>query len=81
MVTFERVLTLIKAQLRGKQSVDSITEDTRLSDLGLSSLQFANIVFTLEDENGVEFNPERAANARTLGDLIDLANSTLAEKA
>ncbi|WP_211289035.1 acyl carrier protein, partial [Actinophytocola xinjiangensis] len=70
--------TLIRQEMRGKLSADvTIDEGTRLDELGLSSLQVSEIVFTLEDEHGVEFDPAKAAEAETLGDLLTLTNEVL----
>jgi acyl carrier protein len=79
VIVLEEVVALIRAEMRGKQpSAESLTEDTRLSDLGLSSLQIANIVFTLEEEHEVEFDAAKAADAETLGDVVRLGNAALA---
>jgi acyl carrier protein len=79
LITLEEVERLIRAELRGKNAPPgSITEHTRLSDLGLSSLQIADIVFTLEEDHETEFDPARAADAQTLGDLVELGNEALA---
>jgi acyl carrier protein len=78
MITLEEVAALIRREMRGKLPKDSsIDENTRLDELGLSSLQVSEIVFTLEDEHGMEFDPARAADARTLGDLIALGNEAV----
>lgn len=78
MITVEDVADLIRRELRGKLAKDvTIDASTRLDDLGLSSLQVAEIVFTLEEDYGVEFDPARAADASTLGDLIALVNDTV----
>jgi acyl carrier protein len=79
LITIAELETLIRAELRGRQlKVGPLTELTLLSDLGLSSLQIADIVFTLEEEHEVEFDPAKAADARTLGDVMALGNATLA---
>jgi acyl carrier protein len=78
MITLEEVAALIRREMRGKLPKDSsIDENTRLDELGLSSLQVSEIVFTLEDEHGMEFDPARAADVRTLGDLIALGNEAV----
>jgi acyl carrier protein len=80
-ITLDEVAFLIKREMRGKRSKEIfIDEGTVLRDLGLSSLQIAEIVFTLEERHGVEFDPARAANAQTLGDLIALANAALTDQ-
>ncbi len=78
MITIDTLGTLIRQEMRGKLPADvRIDENTRLDELGLSSLQVSEIVFTLEDEHGVEFDPAKAAEAQTLGDLLTLTNEVL----
>lgn len=75
MITVEEVSGLIKREMRGKLPDGTIIdENTSMDDLGLSSLQVAEIVFTLEEDHEVEFDPARAADAKTLGDLVALGN-------
>lgn len=82
MITIEEVGALIRREARGKlDGAVLIDADVKLKDLGISSLQFAEIVFTLEEEHDVEFDPARAASAETLGDLIALGNEALSAKA
>jgi acyl carrier protein len=78
MITIDTLSDLIRREMRGKLPADvRIDETTRLDELGLSSLQVSEIVFTLEDEHGVEFDPAKAADAQTLGDLLALTNEVL----
>lgn len=78
MITIDMLAGLIRQEMRGKLSSDiRIDENTRLDELGLSSLQVSEIVFTLEDEHGVEFDPAKAAEAQTLSDLLALTNEVL----
>ena len=78
MITIGEVEALIRRQLRGKQSKDIvIDETTQFSDIGLSSLQIAEVVFSLEEEHEVEFDPARSADVVTLGDLIRLGNEAI----
>lgn len=79
MITIDEAETLVRRQMRGKISKDIVIRaDTELRDLGLSSLQITEVVFGLEEQHGIEFDTERAAQARTLGDLIQLGNETIA---
>jgi acyl carrier protein len=79
LITLEQVTAMIRNELRGKLPEDTvIDENTGLGDLGLSSLQIAEIVFELEEEHGVEFDAAKAADAKTLGDLIKLGNLAIA---
>jgi acyl carrier protein len=82
LITVDEVEALIKREMRGKRSKDVvIDEGTVLKDLGLSSLQISEIMFSLEEEHGIEFDPEKAADAKTLGDLVALGNAALAGSA
>ncbi|MFC4376073.1 acyl carrier protein [Nocardia halotolerans] len=82
MITIGEVEALIRRQMRGKQSKDIVIDETsELRDLGLSSLQIAEVVFSLEEEHELEFDPARSADAKTLGDLIRLGNEALTDRA
>lgn len=82
MITIDEVRKRIEEQLRGKlpDGVSSIDETTKLEDLGLSSLQISDIVFGLEEDYDVEFDAAAAADAKTLGDVLVVANRALEEK-
>jgi acyl carrier protein len=78
MIELEELAGLVRRELRGKASGDIVLdENTELANLGLSSLQIAEIVFKLEDEHEVEFDPARAAEAKTLGDVLALGNEAI----
>ena len=82
MITIDEVVQLIRRQMRGGIPAGQVIDNnTKLQDLGLSSLQVAEVVFTLEDKHGVEFDPARAADAVTLDDLLALGNEALASQA
>jgi len=75
MITVEDVCELIRKRQGGKVRADlELNGDTVFDDLGLSSLQIADIVYTIEDRLGIEFDPARAADVKTVGDLVNLAN-------
>jgi acyl carrier protein len=75
VITVDEVAGLIRREMRGKLPEGTIIdESTSMDDLGLSSLQVAEIVFTLEEDHEIEFDPARAADAKTLGDLVALGN-------
>lgn len=75
-VTVDDVVNLIKAKLNGRRSPAVLDARSVLGDAGLSSLQIADIVYTIEDGVGVRFDPVRAADVATIGDLVALANIT-----
>jgi acyl carrier protein len=81
LITVEEVAQLIRKTMRGKLPADAVLDaTTSLKDLGLSSLQISEIVFTLEEEHEVEFDDASAANATTLGDVVALANLALSSR-
>lgn len=75
MVTTEHVCELIRKKLGGEAGIE-LSEATVLRDTGLSSLQIGDIVYTIEDEMEIEFDPSRAADVVTVGDLVALARET-----
>jgi acyl carrier protein len=78
MITLDEVSGLIRREMRGKLPEGmTLGEDTRLDDLGLSSLQISEVVFTLEENHSVEFDAAKAADVKTLGELIAVGNATL----
>jgi acyl carrier protein len=78
MVELDDIAVLVRREMRGKLPSDvALGADTKLADIGLSSLQISEIVFTLEEEHEVEFDPARAADIKTLGDVVALANESL----
>lgn len=82
MITLDDVVALVRRELRRKLPEDfELTGETRLEDVGLSSLQVAEIVFTLEEEHEVEFDTSRAADVKTLADVVAVANEAIAAQA
>lgn len=82
MIELEELTELIRREMRGKVPADiELTADMALKDSGLSSLQIAEIVFTLEERIGAEFNPAKAADVKTIGDMLALTNETAAQAA
>lgn len=78
MVTVAEVCDLIRNQLRGTLPADAqLDENTELERIGLTSMQVTDIVFSLEDGHGFEFDAGRAADVRTIGELVVLANNSL----
>jgi len=69
-MVFEKVRAAICEQL--SISEDKITLATSLtSDIGADSLDIFQIISNLEDEFGVEFPNEVAAQMKTVGDAVE----------
>lgn len=77
MLTVEDVSAMVRRQLGGRLPSDAdIRADTELDELGLSSLQISDIIFSIEEELGIEFDSADAADITTVGGLVELANAT-----
>ena len=78
MVTVEKVAALIRQETRRKLPEDLVLDEgTVFDDLGMSSLETAEVVFSLEEEFDIEFDEARAAEVKTIGDLVALANESI----
>lgn len=73
-VALEDVTVLVRGALKGRGPKGELTAGTRIEDLGLSSLQLADILFQLEEGKGVRFDGGAVSELRTLGELVELAN-------
>ena len=68
-MTFEKVQKILAEQL--ELDADEITLDSSLvEDLGIDSLDFVDIVMSLEDEFDTEFPEEDMAVIKTVGDIV-----------
>ena len=68
-MTFEKVQKILAEQL--ELDADEITMDSSLvEDLGIDSLDFVDIVMSLEDEFDTEFPVEDMAGIKTVGDIV-----------
>ena len=68
-MTFEKVQKILAEQL--ELDADEITMDSSLvEDLGIDSLDFVDIVMSLEDEFDTEFPEEDMAGIQTVGDIV-----------
>ncbi len=65
---FEQIQEILAKQLN--ISKDKITKDSRLlEDLNADSLDFVELLMTLEDEYGVVISDEDAKNLKTIEDV------------
>ncbi|MGI6230824.1 MAG: acyl carrier protein [Tractidigestivibacter sp.] len=71
--TFDRVCAIVREQ--GGLDDTELTEDTKLSDVGLDSLATVEIVMACEDEFGIEIDPD--ANPTTIGEFVKLVDGLL----
>ena len=70
-MTFEKVRELLAAHLEMEES--EITMETTFEDLGVDSLDTVEIMMEMEDELGVEINPQEAG--KSVKELIDYIDS------
>ncbi len=68
-MVFEKVKGILCDQLDIDE--DSVTMDSVITeDFGADSLDFVDLVMTLEEEFEVEFPDDEIKNIRTVGDLV-----------
>jgi acyl carrier protein len=78
VITVDTVAALIRKKLRGRAAGITLDANTEFDSVGLSSLQIADIVYTIEDDAEIELDPSRAADVKTIGDLVVLVETTRA---
>jgi acyl carrier protein len=76
VITVEEVCARITKKLGSKADSFTLNADTAFDSVGLSSLQIADIVYTIEDDLEIEFDESKAASVKTVGDLVKLAEET-----
>jgi acyl carrier protein len=76
-VTVDDVVRLINSKLNGRRCPVVLGPNAVLRDIGLSSLQIADVIYTIEDRLAVAFDPVQAADVATIGDLVALADKTV----
>ncbi len=73
-MVFEKVAAIIAKEL--DKDVSNIKMETRLvEDLGADSLDAVEIMFSLEEEFGMEIDDESAQTIKTVGDLVKYIES------
>jgi acyl carrier protein len=72
-VTLEQVVEAIRSVAGAKREIPgAVRSDTVLEELGLSSLEVAEVIVALEERIGGELDTDSAADAVTVGDLVRL---------
>ncbi|MCJ0765828.1 phosphopantetheine-binding protein [Variovorax terrae] len=75
--TFERLIQLINTQHHLDTS--AVTPETGLADVGLDSLAVAELLFSIEEEFGVDLgNVAPDAVPATVGEIVTLIDSSRA---
>ena len=60
----------IKKQLAVIVKVDAITDEMKLSELGLDSLDVVELLLQLEEQYDIHFDDIDMSNFKTVGDLL-----------
>lgn len=50
---------------------EDVTPDTKISDLGIDSMKFLEVLFYVEEEYNIELDPSVFKSVRTIQDLIE----------
>ena len=73
-VMFEKLKELLVEELQIKE--DDITMDAELAnDLGINSIELADLVLMCEDKFGIEISEEDSNRFITVGDVVDYLES------
>lgn len=70
-------LNEIKAKLAKAAHKDSVSEEMKLNELGLDSLDVVELLLQLEEEYDVHFDDVDMSNLVTVKDLLDAISSQL----
>lgn len=80
-ITVEDVVSLIRQQLGPKLPADAeLGPQSELEDLGLSSLDQAELFLKVEEEVALELDPTVAADVTTLGEFVAVLNEQIAHQ-
>lgn len=72
--TYKRLADIVSKKIK----TDNVPLEASLTDLGLDSLDKAEIMINIEDEFGFEFEEEEMFDVKTVQDLLDLINKKIA---
>ena len=70
-------LNEIKKRLAEAAHKDSVSEEMKINELGLDSLDVVELLLKLEEEYGVHFDDVDMSNLVTVKDLLDSISSQL----
>ena len=74
MDMFEKVVNLLVEELQLNRN--DISRDSELAgDLGINSIELADLVMICEERFGIEINDEESKNFVTVGDVVDYLES------
>ncbi len=78
-ITLETIGTLVAEQLGRKYPKGLVIKsDTNFEEIGLSSIDFTEIFFSLESRLDFELDPAEAADVKTAGDLLAVIDRLVA---
>ena len=67
----EKVITIIKSQLSGKENINDISLSTDISsDLEADSLDVVELVMALEEEFSIDISDDSVEKLKTVGDVV-----------
>ena len=80
-LSVEDIAQLIRKQLGAKLPDDAqLGPHTELEDLGISSLDQAEVFFQVEETVGMELDATEAADVTTLGEFVSVLNELIARQ-
>jgi acyl carrier protein len=77
-LSIEDARRLVREAVGARVANQDLSTDTRFEELGLTSLDLAEIFFAIEGYLDVELEPIAAGDPTTLGELLDQINAMAA---
>lgn len=73
-VTIDEATAIIRSKLGARRAQQEISASSKLDDLGMSSLEIADVFLALEDLVGYELDATAAADVQTVEELVAAVN-------
>lgn len=70
MNTKQKLIEILKEH-QADIDESSLTLDTKISNLGIDSLDFIEVIFSIESTFGIEIQDEQLAELQTIGDFLN----------
>jgi acyl carrier protein len=79
-MTDNEIIAKLRETMRKSSTVqsvrwDGVTSDTVIRDIGFDSLAILDLVYDIQQDFGLEFQPEELAKLRTVGELAGFLRS------
>jgi acyl carrier protein len=67
----ERLRTTMRTSTQEAVNWDTVTAETTIAELGFDSLSILDLLYDVQQEFGIDFEPQELVDIGTVGDLAD----------